>query len=686
MAVIRTFQRQIRPSGQAPVRTIDARTGGEAQAATARLSDVARQGFDAGLQRVRSGEIAEQRRLEKEAAEAAELERRRQLATDITKRTTDATIEFEDQYAQLRQNAPEGGAGFREGVEGFLDQRIEGMLGEVEGDPEAHFNLSQKLTGIRQRMVLRASTDERAAALSHAENTFSSGMDALSSAAVSNPGELDSYIQQAIAMIDDQSPFMTKEERTQSSQKAKSVLANSAISGLIESDPHSVLEDLQGGRYDGLIDGGDKATAIRKAKASKKRILAEIKAGAAKQADFRTADLELGVRRGELSHADIMNARNEGLFDKKPSKFTQLMNIADGIVEDETEQAEENEALQNKLASGLGLDTQTEADKVWAQRASLLEDDASPIDHVTQFAEDTGFIPTQAKRIIKNADRMANPDQLALSAQMYSSISKAAPGADTGAGDRVKMVSTLVEDAGMSYEDAATQVLSNMPDASVALSRKEELKDQEIDFDEELQDRLELEGFFGGSLTDPVMVGEMERKYKTLYQMSGNQEMALSTAARQLTDKWGASNFRDGSAMRYPPERYIPKSAGNLNGEQFREIVDTEVKQGLEAAGIEGNFRLEADLQDTRKSLAAGGKPIYRVMVENDFGALVPLADENGDIVRYSLPGDKEVAESPLFQSLVAEQEKELGKRGPSSHNPVARSLLHGVGSDAISE
>lgn len=664
MAVIRTFQRQVAPSGQAAVRSVDSRLGGETQAATARLADVAAEGIGRGLQRVRAGEIAEDRRLEKEAADAAELERKRQQSTFLTKTTTDATIELEDGYQALRKNAPEGGAGFRQNVEGFVDGRIEEMLSEVEDDQEAHFNLSQKLGGIRQRMILRASSDERAASLAHAENTFSSGMDALSTAVVSNPDELESYMEQAAAMIEDQSPFMTAEERTESAQQARSVLANSAIAGMIESDPQGVLDDLNGGRYDKLIDGGDKATAIKNAKASKKRREAETKNAISKQVDFRIADLELGIRRGNLSHSDLTQARNSGLFDKKPSKFSQLMTIADGIVEDQTEQAEENEALQSKLAAGLGLDNQDEADKVWAQRASLLSEGTSPIEHISQFAEDTGFVPTEAKRIIKNADRMNNAEQLAVSAEMFSAVSHSVPGADTSAGERVKLVSSLVDDAGMSYEDAATQVIAGLPDANIAKIRKEEMKEQSIDFDEELQNRLGLEGFFGGGLTDPVMVAEMERKYKTLYELSGNQDMALSTASRQLEESWGASSFREGQAMRYPPERYIPKAAGNLSGEQFHEIVNAEIKGSLGQAGIDAAFRLDADPLETRKSLAAGGSPIYRVMVENDFGALVPLTDDQGDIVRYTLPGSKEVAESPLFQSLIENEKKALSHRG----------------------
>ncbi len=271
MAVIRTFNRQISPSGQPGVRQIDARLGGETEAATARLAGAIGQGIDTTLTRVRTGEIQEQRKLEKEAAEAAELEKRRQHATMLTERTTSATMEFEEQYQSFRQEAPPGAAGFRQNVETFVDERIDGMLEEVKDDPAAHFDLSQKMAGIRQRMVLRAASDERAAALTHAEQTFGAGVDALSSAVVSNPGELDSYVDQAVAMIEDQAPFMTAEERAETAHRAKSVLANSAIAGMMESDPQAVIDDLNSGRYDGMIDGGDKSTALRRANAEMDR-------------------------------------------------------------------------------------------------------------------------------------------------------------------------------------------------------------------------------------------------------------------------------------------------------------------------------------------------------------------------------------------------------------------------------
>ena len=275
MATIPRLNRQISPSGRPALRVVDSRLGGETANAASRLVGTIGGALDEGLSRVRSGEIAEQRRIEQEAAEAEEKERRRQLASRVTSESTEATIAFEDEYQRLRGEAPAGGAGFRQSVEKFVDDAITQRLDAHKDDEDLQFALSQKYQGLRERMVLRAAKDERGAALAHAENTYSASMDALSSAVVSNPEELDSYINQATALIEDQAPFMTAEERSEAARRAKSVLANSAIAGMVDTDPAGVLADLQGGRFDKLIDGGDKARGLAKAQTELDRRVAK---------------------------------------------------------------------------------------------------------------------------------------------------------------------------------------------------------------------------------------------------------------------------------------------------------------------------------------------------------------------------------------------------------------------------
>ncbi|MGI9491709.1 MAG: hypothetical protein ACR2QF_04830 [Geminicoccaceae bacterium] len=285
MATIPRLNRRVAPSGAPALRVVDSRLGGEAANAASHLVGTVGAGIDQGLSRVRSGEIAEQRRLEQEAAEAEEKERKRQLASQVTSESTEATIAFEDEYQRLRSEAPAGAAGFRQSVEKFVDDSIKQRLDVHKDDEDLQFAMGQKYQGLRKRMVLRAAKDERGAALAHAENTYSQSMDALSSAVVSNPDELDSYINQATALIEDQAPFMTAEERAGAADRAKSVLANSAIAGMVDTDPAGVLADLKGGRFDKLIDGGDKARGLVRAQNELDRRVAkaEAKKNAAKK-------------------------------------------------------------------------------------------------------------------------------------------------------------------------------------------------------------------------------------------------------------------------------------------------------------------------------------------------------------------------------------------------------------------
>lgn len=653
------IQRQVRPGTQA----------------RGRVSPNAFQNANpsAGLARVAGAASQVALTVDHHEQERLERDRKAKLGALRNQQKRHSALGIQEDFNTLKQSAEPGAPDFEENFQGLVAKRRQAALDAIgEDDPEARSLIEQDFDNLAFPFIADAQEFAAAERVRHRTELVDGSLQALGNSIVSSPDRFDAFYSQGLESIEAASPDLSPKGRQALLDGWRETSSMAAFNGMLEVDPQQALEDAQSKRFDKFWSPETKARAINSAQAEIKRREAEARARQAEVVDFRLADLEIAVRRGDAGEQELAAARKAGLFDKKPQKLVQLTTIADGVLADQIKEAEEAAELQLKLSSGTGLDSQDEADKAWGARTKQLDEsnEQASLDHIAVFAAETGYVPTAMKRLVKNAERVDNPEQLALAAQTHDTLQASAPGADSGAGDRVALVSALVNDAGVDYEEAATQVLSGVPDSRVLQEREALLKEQkkkgnQIDFDEEAASRIPgLEGFFGGNRTSPGIATEMQSKYEQLFKLSGDQEVALAAAAEQMKREWGPSVFRDGNAMRYPPERYMPPALRQLGSDALKSVVDGDISPALSAQGLEGDYVLAPDVVETRKRAARGKPPAYRVMIQNDFGAMIPLADQNGDLVLYELPDNQAAVESDAYKKAVGTQRDILKRRG----------------------
>jgi hypothetical protein len=368
-----------------------------------------------------------------------------------------------------------------------------------------------------------------------------------------------------------------------------------------------------------------------------------------------------------------------------------------------------------KFDSGTGNDTQKEADLVWGVYSDKLPEDASAadrIDHAVNFASKSGYLPTEFKRLVENAERVTNqPDLLATAAQVYDRASADDAQIDMGLrnreNSRVRLTATYQDVMGTSYEDAANLVNENIPDAAKLKERREVFDEEvdDLDFNNLIGDALDQGGFLGIGDLDAEDVSararaEYERALRVNYEMSGDMEIATAAASRRFRERYGTTRVGDVEQVTmHPPERFFPGAINSLlTPDQKATIITQDVEQSLQELGVtpgivvgqegvgterpglgqqlpspsqEGEqklfavdesgvpaYRLVAD-DRTERALARGEPPSYEVRVRNDFGVLVPLrvdTDAGSQIVRWDMPSRTEIENSETYRGIVEEE------------------------------
>ncbi|WP_299444684.1 hypothetical protein [uncultured Rhodospira sp.] len=368
-------------------------------------------------------------------------------------------------------------------------------------------------------------------------------------------------------------------------------------------------------------------------------------------------------------------------------------------------------ALQN-YNSGTGSDSQREADLAWGALKDQLVTDPDDtdriVDAVAEFSMRSGFVPTPIQRVVTNAERVDDPALVAQAAQIHDRIRTFTQGASTGAGDRVKAVSSYVELMGVPYDQAASLVLRTAPDQRTIEQRREVLRSadsplKELDTDDEVRLLFPSSQFIGGGLGEADIPGSVRREYEDAvsrgYELTGDMDVSKNMAARTIRERYGETFVGTDGRRRLspnPPERHFPGASNlYLTTEQKSLIVNSEIDGALEAMGVapadivgpDGEelssdttrYSLEPDGR-TQREVDAGGRPSYQVRVRNSLGILVPMyvRDENGSIkqFRYTAPSQAELRANPEHQRIM--NELRTRAEAPRRRNEDARRTFGG--------
>lgn len=577
-----------------------------------------------------------------------------------------------DDFTTAKGAVEPGAPGFTDAFNAAVEKRRKAELDRIDAsDQEARDLVGADFDQLAQSFQFDAMEFQAAERVRYRQQTLQDGLDVLGNVIVSSPERMDDFLAQGMASIDAADADLSPEGRAMMEQSWKQTAALSSINGLMSEDPGQVLADLREGRFDHLIEPTQKASAIAHAENEIDRL----KAKAIEAANFEIADLELAIHRGAASQEQIDAARKRGLFDKQPHRYVTLSLASDRVAKGIAEAEAVATSIRTRLASGYGLNSQKEADIGFAERAKFLDPNNSEqfSASVAQYAVDSGWLISPFKQKVINAERRPDADNLAEAAQIHASIKERAPWVDTGAGDNVALVTSLVADAGLDWDDAATQVVERLPDASTLKERTEKLKDMSIS-EEDLQNNAGkeagLDAWFGET-TVPEMMPEYRRRVQAIYKLNGDEATAKSVAAQLMNQTWGLSVFRDGKAMKYPVERYKPPSGRAMPDDKYKEAVDGEILGMLNGLGIgDRQWRLEVDEAATKDRAREGKSPAYQIRVENQFGALVPIPDDEGKPVLFFPPNDEELQATPAWKSMMKNQREKL-RRGRLVDAPI---------------
>lgn len=448
-----------------------------------------------------------------------------------------------------------------------------------------------------------------------------------------------------------------------------------------------------------LISGSGQQTIRNQIRTIRNQRRSDARRAAALTADQLDLQIAQASTIGELDavEQDFQALQERGAFASNPGAAATLQRRLDNQRSAFVEESRAQTEALERYSSGLGHDTQEQADRAWQELygQDAPESTAQLADRVGRFTEQSGRLPTPIEQMIDRAERSSNADQLALAAQVVDNVDARTNGAvDTGAGDRIEQVRTRARTLGIDYTAAAQQVLDLSPGDRQEIERRREVFDQEILPDtspdvmvDELNDVFgsggHLFGTFGGLTADDIPAEAFtffEQAFRQAYELSGDQDLARRTAAEQTRRRYGVSDLAGPASgpgvMANPPERHMgnAQTRQRFTRDQLSQIARTEVQGILGEAGIFGEdfASVDADIppwqlvpdDQTERDLRNGRQPTYGIYIRNRFGALVPArpVDENGvpgSPLRFAVPNQTELQDNPLYRDLVEQQDAE---------------------------
>jgi len=360
----------------------------------------------------------------------------------------------------------------------------------------------------------------------------------------------------------------------------------------------------------------------------------------------------------------------------------------------------------NNYRNGVGLDDQKQADAVWASISGVLPQGAplgARLALLSDFVNRGGRVPTEYRRVLENSDRVNDPALLASAAQLYDGLHKAgAPDAVFADifkdGSRALLVSGLVADTGMLYDDAAALVNERVPDNATLAHRREQYKaDFKVGYDFAAELRKAIPGakaFLGigtSAQVDPALAVDYERSVRAFYDVFGERRAALGAANRYFASRYGVTGTAGGQEriVKYPAEQFFPgvyNKPDVLSDAQKRTILDGDVRRVMGAYGVvpatvvgDGedasgtpDFDLHAD-PVTEAEIVNGLRPSYELRARNNMGQLVPIIVERDDgatvRLRYTMPDAARLTATPEYAAIIAQANADAARA-------VAPSLL----------
>ncbi|CAI2936242.1 hypothetical protein [Aminobacter niigataensis] len=285
------------------------------------------------------------------------------------------------------------------------------------------------------------------------------------------------------------------------------------------------------------------------------------------------------------------------------------------------------------------------ADKTYDKLLGSTDDADQQKAITSDFAERTGYIPKSVQAQVRQGVASADPAQFAAAMSQADTLERLAPvsfGAfegGPGARDKLAMFRHMVNDLGLSGEDAAARIL-RMNDPMVKANRQV-LKPEADKFAKDLTLAEVTDAFDPGMFNAepgagviPEHANGLLAEYREIaqekfYETGGDAGAAKAAALADLKTRWNISNV-SGSAnlMRLPPEQHYPAIDGSFD---YLRADAMETASGF-AAKLDRKVENVAILASdkTRADIEAGRRPRYRLFYQYRDGDQLKVGEVYG--------------------------------------------------------
>jgi len=580
-------------------------------------------------------------------------------------------------------------------------------------DPQVQTQLEASLARQEQGVLAEAVVQQDEAITNKAKQTVNDVNEAAITNIADDPQTLAAQRAKVESTIEQFDDVLSDDQKQALRENMNSATAQAAVQGLArQGDIEAAQSIADQFAQEGQINNDTRQTLKAFARQEEQRQQNEFLERTARERQDLDVQISTIQNSEDLAAARdaFETAQDQGLFQgaqgQRASLEKKLIRARQGIRDEQRE----SENLLRKQISGRGMDTQTEANKLW----SIVQRDENAPDRLqslTGFARHTGFIPEAGKQTIENAERRADMNTLPRAIGLHSAVKEANPNVDTGAassGSRVRLGRELMNSMGLSSNEAASLVATNSPDRQTIEARKGEF-DNELASDVNGNEMVrEAVGGDAGPIPfvgeDATVSPELQRRFENMvrsnFALTGNMKAARNMATERARELFGVTRVEGGDprVVEMPVEKSIVATRGAAAKEMFSaapetmaEGVRSDVLNEMGRAGIEPGeppesmgpmpgFRLKAT-EKTRRQLSNGDPPEYELRVLNDAGTYEQVRDGGTGLpITYTVPTVSDLKNTAPVNKLidretgeVREERKERQERIESDAPDAAR-------------
>ena len=577
---------------------------------------------------------------------------------------------------------------------GAMGQQIKSDIGSKIADFNARNKFNESFDKLLINKQILAQGQARTQQIDFARNKLISSVETLKEQAlVDDPAQASHFVNEVNGMVETahRAGAITQKEAIELKEKARIAIRVGSVQNIIRTEPEmakALLESatpaMLGVKHDEFIQLKNQADAqIRDQQRQQDQVAREQEALHKEQQNLHKSKLDEGILRGIAGEADV-----EKSFISKQITQEQkvsLLKKLDKFNKTARKKAETKQAISVSMQEGkpLALEyTPKQIGEHYQERIASIFTDGQPpsiTDKANVVKDYVAPVKPFQKELSHNLQH--GNDQTAVeSLRAFESVQEQNPlvleGMDKDALAIASTAKAMLKNTNLSDQEAIRIARDRVLNADDPVRRERASEYRKIDdFKEKnikgtIQETLDIEGFLGFGEKDiaPGMKETFKRLYEEAYVATGDKDAAVELVKSQTQNLYGATEINpDGTekVMLLPPEKVLP----GVDPQLIKENVHSEVSTLLPPEISTEQVLLQSD-ELTKNDLS------YGLFYADEFGALHPIRNEEGDIMRWQ-PDEQGLHEEQSNRALEAaqtERQERLEKGSIDSQGPLGTS------------